>query len=144
MLRNVVSVVLSGLFCVTAPAAFAESAYDQLTVGVYQHRIARQLETANILNTVVEQYCTGQVTLQDAQQSWKQLVLSWSQLEAVSYQWLDRSGIGWRFQFWPDRRDLTRKKVRQLLKENDVSVAELNQRSSIVQGVTALEYMLYP
>ncbi len=75
------------------------------------------------------------------QQQWRTAMLSWQSAEAVSQLMLEESMEGWRFQFWPDKKNLTGRKVEERLK-NTAPTPQLSD-SVILQGLSASESLLF-
>ncbi len=75
------------------------------------------------------------------QQQWRTTMLSWQSAEAVSQLMLEENMEGWRFQFWPDKKNLTGRKVEERLKSK--TPIPLLSDSVILQGLSASEYLLF-
>lgn len=75
------------------------------------------------------------------QQQWRTTMLSWQSAEAVSQLMLEENMEGWRFQFWPDKKNLTGRKVEERLKNKEP--IPLLSDSVILQGLSASEYLLF-
>ena len=95
------------------------------------------------LNQQSASFCTSPVeeNFQALRKSWSDAMLAWQSVEAVSQIYLEENMESWRFQFWPDKKNLTGRKIEALLKK---PVGEnLTEESVIVQGLSALEYLLF-
>ena len=75
------------------------------------------------------------------QQQWRTTMLSWQSAEAVSQLMLEENMEGWRFQFWPDKKNLTGRKVEERLKST--APVPIMSDSVILQGLSASEYLLF-
>lgn len=75
------------------------------------------------------------------QQQWRTTMLGWQSAEAVSQLMLEENMEGWRFQFWPDKKNLTGRKVEERLKSK--APIPLLSDSVILQGLSASEYLLF-
>ncbi|WP_257294359.1 imelysin family protein [Endozoicomonas sp. YOMI1] len=75
------------------------------------------------------------------QQQWRTTMLSWQSAEAVSQLMLEENMESWRFQFWPDKKNLTGRKVEARLKS--ATPIPLLSDSVILQGLSASEYLLF-
>ncbi|KEQ19127.1 imelysin family protein [Endozoicomonas numazuensis] len=95
------------------------------------------------LSQQADRFCSSPVeknflTLRD---SWSESMSAWQSVEAVSQIYLEENMESWRFQFWPDKKNLIGRKIEALLKKPVGS--DLTEESVIVQGLSALEYLLF-
>jgi len=81
---------------------------------------------------------------QDLQQQWRDTMTAWARAQPIGFGPIEDANLRWKLQFWPDRKDLTRKKVEALIAGDDELSAERVATASVsVQGLAALEYMLF-
>ncbi|MCP5161466.1 MAG: imelysin family protein [Hahellaceae bacterium] len=84
------------------------------------------------------------VTVQDA---WRGAMRSWAAVGWVNYGPITEGNLKSRIQFWPDEKNLVKRKTRELLgasqPEREMSAEQLGQKSVAVQGLNALEYLLF-
>ena len=98
--------------------------------------------------SILDSLCTDpQIgTLTAARNQFASLVNSWSRIEIVRFgPVLDENRLE-RILFWPDRRSLGLRQVQSALASEDESVtslAELQNKSVALQGLGALEYLLF-
>jgi len=88
---------------------------------------------------------TAQQDLQQRlQQQWRATMTAWARVQPVGFGPVEDGNWRWKIQFWPDRKDITRKKVEALIHGEDVLNAERVASASVsVQGLAALEYLLF-
>lgn len=79
--------------------------------------------------------------------AWQHSATAWSALQLKSFGPLTEDNISWQIQFWPDRKNLVARKLEGLLKNIDADTAinaeAVAQASVVVQGLSALEYLLF-
>ncbi len=84
--------------------------------------------------------------LEGAREAFAELVRTWSRIEFVQFGPVMEDNRGARILFFPDRRGIGLKQVQAILSDKDESAAsqtELADKSVAVQGLGALEYVLY-
>jgi len=82
-----------------------------------------------------------QKSLQD---QWRVTMTAWAHVQPIGFGPIEDSNLRWKLQFWPDRKDITRKKVEALIASDDVLNAKRVASASVsVQGLAALEYLLF-
>lgn len=78
------------------------------------------------------------------QQSWREAMLSWAQLQLVQFGPVLKDNKNWKLQFWPDKKNLVRKKVEQVLADpGAINADRIGRASAVAQGLSALEYLLF-
>lgn len=78
------------------------------------------------------------------QQQWRNTMSAWAAVQPIVFGPIQKSNLQWKLQFWPDRLNLTRKKVEELIASDDQLSAERVADASVpVQGLAALEYLLF-
>ncbi|MEO0498579.1 MAG: imelysin family protein [Pseudomonadota bacterium] len=87
-----------------------------------------------------------QLALNQVRHEFAELVPAWSKIEILRFGPLVKDNRFERLHFWPDRRGRALKQVQAALAANDPSVTNaqsLSGKSVAVQGLGALEYLLY-
>ena len=84
-------------------------------------------------------------SLDAAREQWYQAMTAWGQIEWVKFGPILRNDRHFRLQFWPDRRNLTEAAVNGQLGNPSATydVASIGRKSAAVQGLPALEYLLF-
>lgn len=81
---------------------------------------------------------------QQLQQQWRSTMTAWAQVQPIAFGPLEDGNLRWKMQFWPDRKDITSKKVEALIGSDEALTAERVAAASVsVQGLAALEYLLF-
>ncbi len=81
---------------------------------------------------------------QRLQGQWQDAMQSWMALQGQERGPLAALEQNWNVQFWPDKKDTTGRKMAELLKQHTpVSAQTLGAQSVTVQGLGALEWLLY-
>lgn len=105
-------------------------------------------EQSQTLVTQTQAFCadseqTAQA-LANVQQQWRETMAAWARVQPIRFGPVDQGNWRWKIQFWPDRKDITRKKVEALIASDDELTAERVASASVpVQGLVALEYLLF-
>jgi hypothetical protein len=104
-----------------------------------EHALQLQILTASFCETPT------QTSFNDVQDAWKQAMHTWSALAAINFGPIDETEALWRFQFWPDPINLVQRKFNSRLSgaNNDNSPDQLAQASMAIQGLSALEFLLF-
>ncbi|MDE1462844.1 imelysin family protein [Spartinivicinus poritis] len=81
------------------------------------------------------------------QNHWRQLMNSWMIAEVINFGPVQQGNMAWRFQFWPDKKNLIKRKVEGFLathsQPNTISIETVKTSSVLVQGLSAAEYLLF-
>jgi len=81
---------------------------------------------------------------QQLQNQWRATMSAWAGVQPIGFGPLDDGNLRWKLQFWPDRKDLARKKIEALIASDDeLTAARVASASVSVQGLAALEYLLF-
>ena len=77
--------------------------------------------------------------------SWRQAMTSWSNIGSINFGPIDDTNAAWRFQFWPDPLNYVHRKFQSRLSGSNhaISREELSEASVAIQGLSALEYLLF-
>ncbi|GAA6153612.1 imelysin family protein [Pseudoteredinibacter isoporae] len=82
--------------------------------------------------------------LESLQAAWRLSMRAWEQLQAINYGPINTKNLAWKFQFWPDSKNLLARKIRPLLSsEQSLTPEQFNKASTVVQGLSAIEYLLF-
>lgn len=88
--------------------------------------------------------CESNFDLKAAQNAWQAVMSAWMALQGLSSGPTDAQAQSWNVQFWPDKKNITGKKMAQLVKTPALwNAADLSKQSVTVQGLGALEWLLY-
>lgn len=79
------------------------------------------------------------------QASWRTAMGAWAGVSPINFGPLDEENLAWRFQFWPDPINLVQRKFRSRLggSVDAIDPESLAQASVAIQGLSALEYLLF-
>ncbi|KDM91783.1 imelysin family protein [Photobacterium galatheae] len=101
---------------------------------------SKQLENA------VTSLCASpsEQALEASRSAWQTLMKDWMVLQGREKGSEAALSLSWQIQFWPDKKDITGRKMEQLLAQEKAWTAqELADQSVAVQGVGAMEWLLY-
>ncbi|KNY43623.1 iron-regulated protein A [Vibrio harveyi] len=97
------------------------------------------------LEQSLTEYCASQMK-GDAQikQQWHQTMLAWMALQGQERGPATALEQSWNVQFWPDKKNTTGRKMSVLTKSDQIwSAEDISTQSVTVQGLGALEWLLY-
>ncbi|WP_413699687.1 imelysin family protein [Psychromonas sp. KJ10-10] len=82
---------------------------------------------------------------QNIQQNWLNTMQAWMPLQGVTKGPITEFDLAWSFQFWPDKKDITGRKIKQLLQaqESDWNTQKISEQSVAVKGLGALELLIF-
>ena len=104
--------------------------------------------TTDELKSVLEAACKTHDIKSDEQvkAAFRNAVLAWSRVEHLKFGPILENNRNERIMFFPDRQKIGERQVQQILRKQEpgaLRVADLQQKSVAVQGLTALEVLLY-
>jgi predicted lipoprotein len=69
---------------------------------------------------------------------------AWAALQPLLIGPLNEGNRAWQVQFWPDKKNLVARQVKQFLKANpEPSLADVDRGSVVIQGLSAYEYLVF-
>jgi predicted lipoprotein len=146
--RSVFFVVL----CLSATGARAEADHAAVAQAALKNYIrpgyTQFAESAALLDKSVAALCQGPsaAALEDARSAFAGTVAAWSMVEPIRFGPVEQEHRHDRIFYWPDPKGLGTRQLREALAKEDKSVAEsasLAAKSVALQGLPALEYLLY-
>lgn len=110
--------------------------------------VAKMVDSASALHGALGAWCaqTGAADAARVKEAFETLALAWSGVEFLRFGPLVQANRYERLAFWPDTRGVMPKQVQALIAAKDDAVLKpgaLSGRSVAVQGLPALEYVLY-
>lgn len=110
---------------------------------VIQPEYSRFIDSSKTLQSNATAFCSqpDETRFRTLRDQWRTTMGDWQRAEAVGQIYLEDNMDGWRFQFWPDKKNLVGRKVEQLLTKELPDT--LGGESVIVQGLSALEYLIF-
>lgn len=89
-------------------------------------------------------FCAGQQNLAEARQAFASAQSAWAAVQPVAFGPLAEGNRAWQVQFWPDKKNLVARQVEALVNSKpELTPADLDKSSVVVQGLTAYEYLLF-
>ena len=89
-------------------------------------------------------FCAGNEELDETRQTFLQAQLAWAGLQPLLIGPMGEGNRAWQVQFWPDKKNLVGRQVAALIKKKpQLTQADLENGSVVLQGLTAYEYLLY-
>jgi predicted lipoprotein len=120
------------------------AALQTVVIPAHQDLAAAAGDTAEAVTVLCA--APGRITLAGAQAHYVTLVRAWSRVELYRFGPARRDNLHERLFFWPDRRGRGLRQVQRLIATEDITaadVAALKDKSVAVQGLPALEYLLF-
>src|SRR5690606_35400011 len=115
-----------------------------LTDGVLLPAYSSWQEADRQLAANAEAFCAGSADLSAARQAFLGAQSAWAGLQPLLVGPLAEGNRAWQIQFWPDKKNLVQRQVEALLKNKpQLSQADVEKASVVVQGLTAYEYVLF-
>lgn len=146
------ALALLGTPALAAQSSDTAGAKAQIVSDAVDHYIVpgfdRLSAEADLMRTDMDALCVapGQGELDTARQQFQSLVRAFSRIELVSFGPMATDNRGARLLFWPDAHGKTLRQVQKIINSKDTSAEDpkkLKQMSVAVQGLPALEYVLY-
>lgn len=145
MLRSPISLAVLGLALSACTAADPrQQVATALTDGVLLPAYSAWAETDRQLASSGQAFCSGEQNLAEARQAFLGAQSAWAGLQPLLVGPMAEGNRAWQVQFWPDKKNLVARQVTALLASSpQLSAADLDKSSVVVQGLTAYEYLLY-
>ncbi len=140
------SVVCLALTACQTTQLSSQAEHNSQAVYLVEYQAANQLSIqTHKLELGFEQYCeTSAVDVPALQQQWHQTMIAWMALQGQERGPADALAESWNVQFWPDKKNTTGRKMTAITKQDKVwSASEIANNSVTVQGLGAIEWLLY-
>lgn len=140
-----IALVLAGCSSVADTFGTKESTHISDSVYLLEYAAAQRFhESATHLHTSFVDYCSGKIDKQTVQSDWANTFDKWMFLQGQERGPIKALEQNWNIQFWPDKKNTTGRKMMGLLAQaQPVTVEQISQQSVAVQGIGALEWLLY-
>jgi predicted lipoprotein len=121
------------------------STHQSQAVYLVEFDAAQQFSVkAHELEASFNQYCAGNNSLENVQQSWRETASKWMALQGQDRGPIDALAQNWNIQFWPDKKNTTGLKMKGLVATSEpLSSAFMSEQSVAVQGLGSLEWLLF-
>ena len=115
-----------------------------LAEGVLLPAYSAWTEADRQLASSAQAFCSGSQDLPTARQALLGAQSAWAGLQPLLLGPLAEGNRAWQIQFWPDKKNLVQRQVEALLERTpQLTPADLDRSSVVVQGLTAYEYLLF-
>ncbi|MCG6541582.1 imelysin [Pseudomonas sp. KSR10] len=89
-------------------------------------------------------FCAGNEELESAREAFLKAQFAWAGLQPMLIGPMGEGNRAWQVQFWPDKKNLVGRQITALLKNKpELTQADLENGSVVLQGLSAYEYVLY-
>ncbi|NQD94483.1 imelysin [Pseudomonas sp. CrR25] len=145
MIRSPFTLALLGLaLAACTPADPQQRVSGALVDGVLLPAYTTWAEADRQLASSGQAFCAGEQSLADARQAYLVAQSAWAGLQPLQVGPLAEGNRAWQVQFWPDKKNLVARQVKHLLASKpQLTPADLDKSSVVVQGLTAYEYLLF-
>ncbi|MFT0213288.1 imelysin family protein [Pseudomonas sp. F1_0610] len=111
---------------------------------VYQASYMQWWHNNRNLAASAQAFCDGKQDLAMARQVYEGAQQSWEAIQPLMIGAIAENNRAWQVQFWPDKKNLVARQVKQLMnRKPELTQADLEKASVVVQGLSAYEYLLY-
>jgi hypothetical protein len=115
-----------------------------LTDGVLLPSYSQWAEADRRLAASAIAYCADNQTTEEAREAFVHAQTAWAGLQPLLIGPMGEGNLAWQVQFWPDKKNLVARQVSALLNSKpDLTQADLDGASVVVQGLSAYEYILF-
>ncbi|NHW03675.1 imelysin family protein [Stutzerimonas degradans] len=143
-LRTTAALFTGLLLGACAPAEPFGAASQALTDNVLLPAYTQWAESDRRLAASATAFCAGERTLDEARAAFIEAQRSWAGLQPLMIGPLAEGNRAWQVQFWPDKKNLVARQVGALLDSKpQLTQADLENASVVVQGLSAYEYLLF-
>ena len=145
MIRSPLTLALLSLtLTACSPSDPQQQVSRALTDGVLLPIYSAWSEADRQLATSGQAFCAGQQNLADARQAFASAQSAWAAVQPAAFGPLAEGNRAWQVQFWPDKKNLVARQVEALVNSKpELTPADLDKSSVVVQGLTAYEYLLF-
>ncbi|SDH81374.1 hypothetical protein SAMN05216603_11464 [Pseudomonas benzenivorans] len=145
MIRSPFTLALLGLALgACTPADPQQRVSAALADGVLLPAYSSWAEADRQLAASGQAFCGGTQELGEARQVFLAAQSAWAGLQPLLLGPLAEGNRAWQVQFWPDKKNLVARQVEGLLRNKpQLTPADLDKSSVVVQGLTAYEYLLF-
>ncbi|MAR93038.1 MAG: hypothetical protein CML06_19505 [Pseudomonadales bacterium] len=101
---------------------------------------------AGTLSVTLQNYCASPAPepLAAARDQWRQTMDAWQRVQWVRFGPITENNDDWKIQFWPDQKNIVSRKAQRLLNtEGPIDAARVADASVVLQGLSALELLLF-
>lgn len=148
---------LTGFSCATALLLLftvSSSISSATSLSLAEHATQLKQQQAELLVNqsqhlaqLLNQACTSNKAAAQAEpikQAWRQTIQAWVPFQGETIGPVQELDIAWSMQFWPDKKNLTGRKVSALqANQTQFSIADIDNASVAAQGLGALELVLF-
>ncbi|UTW06845.1 imelysin family protein [Pseudomonas benzenivorans] len=145
MIRSPLTLALLSLaLSACSPSDPQQQVSRALVDGVLLPSYSSWTEADRQLAASAQAFCAGEQDLSAARQAFLTAQAAWAGLQPLQIGPLAEGNRAWQVQFWPDKKNLVARQVGALLERKpQLTPADLDKSSVVVQGLTAYEYLLF-
>ena len=138
------SLLAALLLSACTPADPQAETSKALVDGVLLPTYTQWAETDRRLAASAIGFCADNQTLSEARGAFIDAQTAWAGLQPLLIGPMGEGNLAWQVQFWPDKKNLVARQVSALLNAKpDLTQADLDGASVVVQGLSAYEYILF-
>jgi len=138
------SLLTALLLSACTPADPQADTSKALVDGVLLPTYVQWAETDRRLAASAIGFCADNQTLPEAREAFIDAQTAWAGLQPLLIGPMGEGNLAWQVQFWPDKKNLVARQVTALLNAKpELTQADLDGASVVVQGLSAYEYILF-
>lgn len=145
MFKKIVYAVasVSLLACTNSADPYQQTSAALAEQVIYRAHQDWQASNQQLLSSTKE-FCQGEQNLAQTREEFLQTQHAWAALQPLLVGPLNEGNRTWQVQFWPDKKNLVARQIKQFLKANpEYTLADLQSGSVVIQGLSAYEYLLF-
>lgn len=145
MIRSPLTLALLSLtLAACSPADPQQQVSRAITDGVLLPLYSAWNEADRQLAESSKAFCAGTQSIADARLAFASAQSTWAAVQPALLGPLAEGNRAWQIQFWPDKKNLVARQVEALVNSKpELTPADLDKSSVVVQGLTAYEYLLF-
>lgn len=141
---------VTGLLCLST-APFATAAEAPIALAPQAQQLKQQqasdlVSQSQTLRQQLTQACNNisPENIQQVKQAWQRTLSAWVPFQGETIGPVSQLDLSWSMQFWPDKKNITGRKITALLASQDaLTAADIQQLSVAVRGLGALELLVF-
>ncbi len=111
---------------------------------LHESFLAESLNFSQAANTYCSLAERSEQDLAALKNRWIATMNAWEGIQSFQFGPVTEDNQAWKIQFWPDRKNLISRKTEQFVKrESEITLGSLQNASVVIQGLSAIEYLLY-
>ena len=116
---------------------------ERVILPLHERFLADSLALSRAADTFCANAKRDETDLAALRDRWIAAMNAWEGIQSIQFGPVAEDNQAWKVQFWPDRKNLIARKTQAFVQRADISLASLQEASVVIQGLSAIEYLLY-